>query len=174
MASEQRRQRVHLSGDREGAYVVAEERPDGSLVLIPDSSPQARRPQASRPAEQLGSLAQLLTRRSEPVRTTHEALDAWGVQLRDSEFVVEFAMADANERHGFVALTNERLIILARGRTGLQPRQELALSSLQSVDSVGRGRKRKLLLEFAGVAPIVIDCPDRAQLDRLEAGLRTT
>lgn len=29
---------VKLSGDRDGEYVVTEERPDGSLILVPDTS----------------------------------------------------------------------------------------------------------------------------------------
>jgi hypothetical protein len=32
---------VKLSGDRTGDYMVAEERPDGSLTLVPDTSAQA-------------------------------------------------------------------------------------------------------------------------------------
>jgi hypothetical protein len=32
---------VKLSGDRTGAYVVADERPDGSLTLVPDTSADA-------------------------------------------------------------------------------------------------------------------------------------
>jgi hypothetical protein len=33
--------RVTLAGDRTGEYLVAEERPDGSLVLLPDTSIEA-------------------------------------------------------------------------------------------------------------------------------------
>ena len=29
---------VRLSGDRAGEYVVADERPDGTLVIVPDTS----------------------------------------------------------------------------------------------------------------------------------------
>jgi hypothetical protein len=32
---------VKLSGDRTGDYVVADERPDGSLTLVPDTSAAA-------------------------------------------------------------------------------------------------------------------------------------
>lgn len=32
---------VRLSGDRAGDYVITEERPDGSLTLMPDTSWQA-------------------------------------------------------------------------------------------------------------------------------------
>ena len=34
---------VRLSGDRDGEYVVTEERPDGSLTLVPDTSFEAIR-----------------------------------------------------------------------------------------------------------------------------------
>jgi hypothetical protein len=32
---------VTLAGDRHGEYLIAEERPDGSLVLLPDTSVDA-------------------------------------------------------------------------------------------------------------------------------------
>jgi hypothetical protein len=32
---------VTLAGDRDGDYLIAEERPDGSLVLLPDTSVDA-------------------------------------------------------------------------------------------------------------------------------------
>ena len=34
---------VTLSGDRDGDYIVVEERPDGALVLVPDTSIEAIR-----------------------------------------------------------------------------------------------------------------------------------
>lgn len=34
---------VKLSGDRSGEYLIAEERPDGSLTLVPDTSLEAIR-----------------------------------------------------------------------------------------------------------------------------------
>lgn len=41
---------VTLSGDRAGDYVVTEERPDGALVLVPDTSMEAiRKRGGSRP-----------------------------------------------------------------------------------------------------------------------------
>ena len=40
MATE-RTEHVTLSGDRSGDYVVVEERPDGSLVVAPDTSAEA-------------------------------------------------------------------------------------------------------------------------------------
>jgi hypothetical protein len=44
---------VTLSGDRAGDYVVTEERPDGALVLVPDTSINAiRKRGGSRPLTQ--------------------------------------------------------------------------------------------------------------------------
>lgn len=166
-----RRPRVTLSGDLEGAYLVTEERGDGSLVLVPDESRTAGRPRERAPASDAGPLGQLLRRRSEPIRTTNEALDDWGVELEDSEFVVEFTMADVDERPGFIALTNRRLIFLARGRKALELQDEHPLSRLTSVERVGRGRKLRLKVGWEGSEPMLIESPDRAQLDRLEAGL---
>jgi hypothetical protein len=163
--------RVFLSGDREGAYLVTEERGDGSLVLVPDESRTARPPRERGVASEPGPLGQLLRRRSEPIRTTNEALDDWGVELEDSEFVVEFTMADVDERPGFIALTNRRLIFLARGRKALELRDEHQLSRVVSVERVGRGRKPRLLVGWEGSAPMLIESPDRAQLERLEAAL---
>jgi hypothetical protein len=34
---------VTLSGDRDGEYVITDERPDGSLTLVPDTSVEAMR-----------------------------------------------------------------------------------------------------------------------------------
>jgi hypothetical protein len=38
---EQHMPHVTLAGDRTGEYLIAEERPDGSLVLLPDTSVEA-------------------------------------------------------------------------------------------------------------------------------------
>jgi len=40
---QQRAARITLTGDRSGDYVVVEERPDGSLVVAPDTSVEAIR-----------------------------------------------------------------------------------------------------------------------------------
>lgn len=37
--------RVTLTGSHEGAYIVTEERPDGSLVVVPDKSEKANDPE---------------------------------------------------------------------------------------------------------------------------------
>ena len=158
--------RVQLSGDREGAYVVAEERADGSLVLRPDSERRAR---AS--VDSLGALAQLLRRRSDGLATTSEALDAWGVDLVEDERVVEFAMADVGGQRGFVALTNRRFIFLVRGGAALEPQQQHALSELTTIDPLpGRG-KHGFVVGCEGAAPILVESRDRGQIERLRARL---
>ncbi len=166
-----RRERVHLTGDRDGAYVVAEARADGSLVLIPDASPSAHRRARPGWVDERGPLARLLGGRTEPVRTTQEALGAWGVELLDDETVVEFVMADVDERHGFVALTNRRFIFLVRGRTTLEPHDAHPLDQITSVERIGRGRKPRLVVRSTDRPPVVIESPDRSQLERLSAGL---
>jgi hypothetical protein len=41
---------VQISDGREGPYIVTEERPDGSLVVVPDTSSEAaRKPDATNP-----------------------------------------------------------------------------------------------------------------------------
>jgi hypothetical protein len=156
--------RVRLSGDREGAYVVAEERADGSLVLKPDGERHARVS-----VDSPGTLGQLLRRRPDVVPTTTEALDAWGVDLLGDERVVEFAIADVAGERGFVALTNRRLIFLVRGRTSLEPRQQHALSELTSVEPLRGHRKRGFVVSCEGSAPILVESRDRGQLERLRA-----
>jgi hypothetical protein len=41
MATEQKLVHVTLSGDIAGEYIVKDERPDGELTLVPDTSAQA-------------------------------------------------------------------------------------------------------------------------------------
>jgi hypothetical protein len=158
--------RVRLTGDREGSYVVAEERADGSLVLTPDGR---RRSRVS--ADSSGLLAQLFRRPSQGALTPDEALGAWGVDLLEGEFVDEFAVADVDKQHGFVALTNHRLIFLARTRTSLAPQQEYSLSQLASVQPLGRRGKAGLIVRWKQAAPVVIEGHDRAQLEQLKASL---
>ena len=158
--------RVQLTGDREGSYVVAEERADGSLVLTPDAR---RRSRVS--ADSSGLFAQLFRRPLPGALTPSEALSAWGVDLAEGEFVEEFAVADVDRQHGFVALTNHRLIFLARTRTALAPQQEYSLSQLGSVQPLGRGGKAGLMVGWTQAAPIVIEGHDRGQLEQLKAKL---
>ena len=158
--------RVYLTGHRQGAYLVSEERPDGSLVLTPDSSHRTRAADDFR-----RPLAQFLTSRQDSFPTSREALDAWGVALFDDESVAEFAMADVDKQHGFVALTNQRFIFLVRGRRSLQPVQQHSLRQLISVERHGRRGRAGLVVIWKEAAPTVIESRDRAQLERLQTGL---
>lgn len=156
--------RVYLSGDRKGAYIVSEERADGSLVLTPDESRRARAGSGSR-----GPLAQLLTgRRQDQFSSSSEAMEAWGVALREDESVAEFAMADVDKQHGFVAVTDRRFIFLVRDRGSLTPFAERPLAQLRAVTPAGR---RGIVVEWEDAGPTVIESPDRAQLQRLRSSL---
>jgi hypothetical protein len=160
--------RVHLTGDRVGAYIVSEERADGSLVLTPDSS-RRRRVAVDSP----GTLAQLLFRRRQEERfpTSREALDAWGVALLEDESIAEFAMADVDKEHGYVAVTSERVIFLVRSAGSLAPRWEHSLGQFLSVGESARRGKGAVVIEWHDAAPTVIESRDRAALERLRASL---
>lgn len=160
--------RVYLTGDREGAYIVSEERGDGSLVLTPDRSRRAR---AAEPAGPLasGPLAQLLLgRRQDRFPTSRDALDAWGVDLLADESVAEFALADVDKQHGFVAVTDRRFIFLVRSGASLRPRLEQPLERLISVEPLGR---RGLLISWKEAEPTVVESRDRGQIERLRTSL---
>jgi hypothetical protein len=158
--------RVRLTGDREGSYVVAEERADGSLVLTPDGRRHSRVS-----TDSSGLLAQLFRRPSQGTLTPSEALRAWGVDLIEDEFVDEFAVADVDKQHGFVVLTSHRFIFLARALTSLAPQREYSLSQLASVQALGRRGRAGLIVRWKQAAPIVIEGHDRAQRDKLKASL---
>jgi hypothetical protein len=166
--------RVTLTGDRAGAYVVVEERPDGSLVLAVD-------PAASSAAEALGSgsagsrspghgLAALLSRRRREPATIHEALDDWGVKLHADEFVAEFVTAEVDGRKGFLAVTNQRLIFFARTGGELRVVDEHPLWAIRGVALVRRGLRTKLHVSFNDGETIVDTSDDRA-LARLQRHL---
>lgn len=158
--------RVRLTGDREGSYVVAEERADGSLVLTPDGLGPGRVF-----ADSSGLFAQLFRRPSRAAPTPSEALSAWGVDLLEDESVDEFAVADVDGQHGFVALTNHRFIFLARTRTSLAPQQEYPLTQLVSVEGLGRRGKAVLRVGFKQAAPIVVEGHDGGRFEQLKARL---
>lgn len=173
--------RVHLTGDREGAYIVSEERADGSLVLTPEAGsgpggrPGGRPPSRERrqPVSTGVLLSQLFTgRRAESFSTSREALAAWGVDLHEDESIAEFVIADVGGLHGFVALTSRRLIFLeGGGGTALEPRLERPLEQLRAVKPVGRRGRGGIAIEWEDGAPTVVESLDRAQLGRLHDGL---
>jgi hypothetical protein len=165
-------ERVYLTGAREGAYLVTAEQADGSLLLKPDNSVQARRrPPLRERDEDAGLLLHLVRRRPEPALTTTDALEAWGVELHDDEAVVEFVVADVDKRRGFLAVTNRRLIFVEEDRAGLWARYEHPISQIASVEPLARGRRAKLTVNFEGAPSMIINTPSRSQLERLRAAL---
>jgi hypothetical protein len=134
--------RVTLAGDRSGDYRVVEERPDGSLVIEPVTS---RSPGRDPRRGSGGSPFQrLLSRRAPGPATIHEALDEWGFELHDDEFVIDFLTAHAAGRAGFAAVTNRRLAFVARSGTELHTIAEHPLSGVKKVELVRRPFKSVL------------------------------
>jgi hypothetical protein len=159
---------VTLTGDRSGEYVVIEERPDGSLVVAPDTSRgsgRAARPRAARAGNTL--LAGMLFRSKEPTRSVPEALDDWGVELLEDELVREFLVADVDGRTGFVAVTSQRFIFVARIGRELGVAQEHLLASAHQVELIRRRMRHKLRVTWNG-SETLIGTSDRHSLSRLQ------
>ena len=128
--------RVRLHGDRSGDYVVVDERPDGTLVLAPDTS--RIRERAGRDGSTASSLSRLLARRGSGPATIHEALDEWGFELRDDEFVTDFLEARVAATIGFAAVTNQRVAFFARRGAERRAIEEHPLSAVREVTLVRR------------------------------------
>jgi hypothetical protein len=165
--------RVSLSGDRFGDYVVAEERPDGSLVLEPDGSgPSTARRRRARPGS--GGLAALfsgmLTNTSgDRPQTVPEILEEWGVKLRSDEQVRDFLSLEVNGVGGFAAITTARLIFVSHAARGPVCAREFPLATLLSAElSPGRGRQRLRVSWASGETTIE---GARETLDRLNQAL---
>jgi hypothetical protein len=136
--------RVSLTGDRTGAYVVSEERPDGSLVLEPDGvqPTQARHDEGvARPAGALGELLLGLFK-DRPTATVPELLHRWGVTLNPGEDIRQFLTLQVNEVNGFAAVTTSRLIFMPQGGNARGPAEEYRLAAVRNVEVVGRRRTR--------------------------------
>jgi hypothetical protein len=158
---------VTLTGDRSGDYVVIEERPDGSLVVAPDAtrgSGRAGRPRGPHARNTL--LSGMLFRSKQATATVPEALDDWGVELREDELVWEFLVADVDGRTGFVAVTSQRFIFVARVGRELGVAQEHLLASARDVELIRRGMRHKLRVTFNG-SETLIGASDRHSLSRL-------
>lgn len=174
---------VTLTGDRAGAYIIVDERPDGSLVLAPDPAPTsqvaAQAPDPGTAGHQRGSrrprlsLSELLGQRKGGPATVHEALDEWGVELLVDEFVVEFVAADVDGRKGFVAITNQRLMFVARAGSELRVIDEHHLSTCRGSALVRHGLKAKLRVSWDGHETI-IGTSDRQTLSRVRQHLSPT
>jgi len=162
---------VTLSGELSGAYVVVEERPDGSLVLTPDTSRRVARPPAGQAAGGLGSLfSGLLARPEKGPPDVPAILEGWGVELAEEEGVDDFLIADVDGTTGFVAITTQRFIFAANTGRGVSVVQEHLLSAARNVELVGRRRKPKLRVSWHG-ADSVIGVLERDALTRLEQHL---
>ena len=141
-----RRVRVTLIGDRSGDYVVVEERPDGSLVIVPDTS--RRRGRGPRRDSTGSPLSRLVSRRQPGPATIHEALGDWGFELHDDEFVTDFLTARADGRTGFAAITNHRVAFVARRGTELHTIAEHGLAGVKEVELVRRPFKSVLRVSW--------------------------
>jgi hypothetical protein len=164
----QRPLHVTLTGDRSGDYVIVEERPDGSLLVAPETSRRSGRAARQR-APGAGStlLSEMLFRSKQSPTTVPEALQGWGVELREDELVWEFLVADVDGRTGYVAVTSQRFIFVAQIGRGLGVAQEHLLSSARDVEFVRRGMKHKLRVTWNG-SETLIGASDRHSLSRLQ------
>jgi hypothetical protein len=149
-----------------GAYVVVEQRPDGSLVVAPDSSepPGA----ASRtPASSVMSLFSGLFTPAQKSMSGVEVLEGWGVELDEEERVEEFFVADVNGDAGFLAITSERFIFVASRGQGSTVVHDHLLSAARDVEVVRRGLGRKLRVSWHG-AETLVGGLDRKAVMRLQ------
>ena len=140
--SDEKTVRVRLLGDRSGDYVVVEEHPDGMLLLAPDTSRSRMRTRHG--GSNRSPWSRLLTRRGSGPATIHEALDDWGFELGDDEFVTDFLEASVEGRTGFAAVTNRRVVFIARSGADLRAIDEHPLSGVQEVELVRRPFKAVL------------------------------
>ena len=158
---------VTLTGEMSGDYVVVEQRPDGSLVIAPDSSrpsPGAVRRPASRGG---GLLSGLFAPPPRAKMSAAEVLQEWGIELGEDELVSEFFVADVDDRIGFLAVTSQRFIFVADSGKRKRVVEEHVLSAARNVELVRRGLKYKLRVTWHGVDSF-IDTPDRKALTRLQ------
>jgi hypothetical protein len=166
-----RQVRVTLSGDLSGDYLVVEERPDGALVLAPDSSKRSHGAER-RPASGVGTLLSgLLAPAPRKRMTSGEILEEWGVQLRDDELPGELFVADVDDRPGFVAVTSQRFIFVSDTGRGLSVVQQQLLSAARNVQVLRRGIRHKLRVTWHGAESLIVT-PDRKALSRLQHHLQ--
>lgn len=163
--------RVTLTGDVSGAYVVVEQRPDGSLVIAPDPSRRSettpRRPTASFAA----LLSGLLTPPPRSPMTGDQVLEGWGVELEEGETIEEFFVADVDDHAGFLAITSQRFIFVADVGKGPTLVHEHLLSAARNVEVVRRGLRHKLRVTWHGAESLVGGL-DRKALIRLQHRLQ--
>ncbi|MGN6870562.1 MAG: hypothetical protein ACTHMY_19395 [Solirubrobacteraceae bacterium] len=159
-----------LSGDVSGAYVVAEQRSDGSLLVVPDTSKRsAAAPRRS--ASAITSLLSGLITPAEKAMTDVEVLEGWGVELDEKERVEEFFVADVDDEAGFLAITTERFIFVADRGKGSAIVHEHLLSAARNVELVRRGLRQRVRVTWHGAESLVGGL-DRKATARLEHYLR--
>lgn len=168
-----RPRRVTLSGELSGAYLVVEERDDGSLVVAPDPSRRGAGASSRQAPASIGSMfSGLLTRPPTSPPDVPAILEGWGVELGEDEDVADFFIADIDGRTGFAAVTTQRFIFAGNTGRGVNVLQEHLLSAARNVELVGRRRKQKLRVTWHGT-DCVIGVLDREALTRLEQHLTT-
>jgi hypothetical protein len=161
---------VTLTGDVSGAYVVVEQRPDGSLLVAPDASRRsASAPR--RPASPITSLFSGLITPPDRAMTGAEVLEGWGVDLDREERIEEFFVADVDDEPGFLAITTERFIFVADRGKGSTVVHDHLLSAARNVELVRRGLRQRLRVTWHGDESLVGGL-DRKATARLEHHLR--
>ncbi len=166
----QRPLRVTLSGDVSGAYVVVEQRSDGSLVVAPDASRRsATVPQRS--ASPIASLFSGLIAPAPKAMTGVEVLEGWGVELDEEERIEEFFVAVVDDEAGFLAITTERFIFVADRGKGSTVIHDHLLSAARDVEVVRRGLRQRVRVTWHGAESFVSGL-DRKTTARLERHLK--
>lgn len=162
--------RVTVTGDVSGAYVVVEQRSDGSLVLLPDvSSRSSAGPRRS--ASPIAALLSGLIAPAEKSMTGTEVLEGWGVELDEDEQIEEFFVAEVDDIAGFLAITSQRFIFVADTGKGSAVLHEYVLSAARDVEVVRRGLRYKLRVTWYDVESLVGGL-DRKSIERLQHHLQ--
>ena len=162
--------RVTLTGDVSGAYVVVEQRSDGSLVVAPDvSSRSGTAPRRS--ASPIATLLSGLVTPAQKPMSGAEVLEGWGVELDEEERVEEFFVADVDDEGGFLAITSQRFIFVADRGRGSTVVHEYMLSAARNVEIVRRGVRQRLRVTWHG-AETLVGGLDRKAMARLQHRLQ--
>jgi hypothetical protein len=157
--------RVTLTGDVSGAYVVVEQRPDGSLVVAPDAS----KPPGAALGRSTSAIATLLSGLITPAQksmTSVEVLQGWGVELDEDERIDEFFVADVDDEAGFLAITSQRFIFVADRGKGSKVVHDHLLSTARGVEVVRRGLRQRLRVFWHGDESLIGGL-DRKAIERL-------
>jgi hypothetical protein len=162
--------RVTLTGDVSGAYVVVEQRSDGSFVVAPDASKRSAAT-LRRSASPVASLFSGLITPAAKAMTGDEVLEGWGVQLDEGERIEEFFVADVDDEAGFLAITTERFIFVADRGKGSAIVHEHLLSAARDVELVRRGLRQRVRVTWHGAESLVGGL-DKEATARLEHHLR--